>query len=92
MCYRVRDLERPREKAAHRHTATTVSLRSRFDERWAALLAWLRPSVKATPATATSAPQAKPTQAIGKPVTALYQASTVAGTPAKARAREAETV
>ena len=44
MCYRVHDLDRPREKATQQHTPTTLSLRPRLDERWAALMAWLRSS------------------------------------------------
>ena len=94
MCYRVHDLDRPREIAAQQHTATTLSLRPRLDERWAALMAWLRPSAKpATRVTATSPSQAKRAEAAAKPVRRpLDQASTCASTSAEAREREAETV
>ncbi len=91
MCYRIRDLDRPREKAAQqRHTPTTLSPRSRRNERWAALMAWLRPSPKTTSAvTATSLEQAEPAEAAAKPVPRpIDQACTVAST---AREREAET-
>jgi hypothetical protein len=89
MCYRVHDLDRPREKAAQQHTPTTLSLRPRLDERWAALMAWLRPSAKpATPVTATSSGEAA-----AKPVPRpLDQACTGASTSAEAREPEAETV
>jgi hypothetical protein len=94
MCYRVHDLDRPREKAAQQPTPTTLSLRPRLDERWAALMAWLRPSAKpAAPVTATSPSQAKPAEAAAKPVPRpLDQASTGASTSPEAREREAETV
>jgi hypothetical protein len=93
MCYRVHDLERRREKAADQRGATTVSLRSRLDERWAALMAWLQRSVKPTPVTATLPPQPEPTEPEAKPQTAhLAQASTGTESSAKAREREAETV
>jgi hypothetical protein len=94
MCYHVHDLDRPREKAAQEHTPTTLSLRPRHDERWAALMAWLRPSAKpSTPVTVTSPSQAKPAEAAAKPVPRLLgQASTGASTSAEAREQEAETV
>ena len=94
MCYRVHDLDRPREKAAQQHTPTTLSLRPRLDERWAALMAWLRPSAKpAAPVTATFPSQARPAEAAAKPAPQhLYQASTGARLSAKACEREAETV
>ena len=94
MCYRVHDLDRPRDKATQQHTPTTLSLRPRLDERWAALMAWLRPSAKpATPGTATSSEQAKPAEAAAKPVPRpLDQACTGPSTSAEAHEREAETV
>jgi len=94
MCYRVHDLDRPRDKATQQHTPTTLSLRPRLDERWAALMAWLRPSAKpATPGTATSSEQAKPAESAAKPIPRpLDQACTGASTSAEAREREAETV
>jgi len=94
MCYRVHDLDRPREKAAQQHTPTTLSLRPRLGERWAALMAWLRPSAKpATPVPVTSPSQAKRAEAAAKPVLRpLDQASTGASTSAEVREREAETV
>ena len=79
MCYRVHDLDRPREKAAQQHTPTTLSLRPRLDERWAALMAWLRPSAKpATPVTATAPAQAKLAEAAAKGLTVLPDGSGVA--------------
>jgi hypothetical protein len=94
MCYRVHDLDRQREKEAQQHTPTTSSLRPRLNERWAALMAWLRPTAKrAIPVTPTSPAQAKPTEAAAKPAPQpLAQASTGASTPAEAREREAETM
>ncbi|MGH8788371.1 MAG: hypothetical protein ACREYA_25230 [Cupriavidus necator] len=92
MCYRIRDLDRPREKAAQqRHTPTTLSLHSRLNERWAALMAWLRPSPKTTgPVTATSLEQAEPAEAAAKPVPRpIDQTCTVIASTA--REREAET-
>ncbi len=93
MCYRVHDLDRPREKTAQQHTPTTLSLHPRLNERWAALMAWLRPSPKpACPMTATSLEQAEPAEAAAKPVPRpLDQACAGASTSAEAREREAET-
>ena len=91
MCYRIRDLDRPREKAVQqRHTVTTLSLRSRLNERCAALIAWLRPSPKPnSPVTVTSLEPAAPAEAAAKPVTRPNeQACTTAST---AREREVET-
>jgi hypothetical protein len=91
MCYRIHDLDRPREQAAQqRHTPTTLSLRARLNERRVALMAWLRPSPGPTsPVTATSLEQAEPAEAAAKPVPRpIDQACTVAST---AREREAET-
>jgi hypothetical protein len=94
MCYRVHDLDRQRERAARQHTSTTLSLRPRLEERWAAFMAWLRPSTKtATRVTATSTSQANRAEAAANPVARPFdQASACASTSAKAREREAETV
>jgi hypothetical protein len=91
MCYRIRDLDRPREKAAQqRHTPTILSLGSRLNERCAALIAWLRPSPKPTsPVTVTSLEPAAPAEAAAKPVPLPHeQACTTASTT---REREIET-
>lgn len=88
MCFRIHYLDRPRENAAQqRHSPTALSLRSRLDERRAALMAWLRPFSKPTsPVTATSLEQAEPAEnQVPRPID---QACTVAST---AREREAET-
>ena len=93
MCCRVHELDRPREKAAQQRTPTTLSLRPRLDERWAALMAWLRPSAKpATPVTATSPSQAKRAETAAKPVPRPLDQASTASTSAEARGREAETV
>lgn len=90
MCFRIHSLDRPRENAAQQgHSPTTLSLRSRLDERRAALMAWLRPFPKPTsPPTAASLEQVEPAEAAAKPVPRpVDQACTVAST---AREREAE--
>jgi hypothetical protein len=61
MCYRVHDLDRRRENAAQQQTPSTVSLPLRLDERWAALMAWLRPPAK--PATGASGAVAREREA-----------------------------
>ena len=92
MCYRVHDLDHRREKAAQQDTPATPSLRPRLGERWAALMAWLRPSAKpAIPVTSTSPAQVNPAEAAAK-AAPIDQPSTGAGTSAEAREREAETV
>ena len=91
MCYRVHDLGHQREKAAQ-HTPTTSSLRPRTGGRWAAFMAWLRPSARpAIPVASTSPPQPKPAEAAAKPAP-FDQASTRPNTSAEAREREAEMV
>lgn len=87
MCFRIHYLDRHRENAVQqRHSPTTLSLRSRLDERRAALMAWLRPFPKPTnPVTATSLEQAEPAaKQVPRPID---QACTAAST---AREREAE--
>ena len=84
MCYRAHDLGHQRGKAAQ-HNPTTSSLRPRTRERWAAFMAWLRPSAKpAIPVASTSPPQPEPAP--------FDQASTRPNTSAEAREREAEMV
>lgn len=88
MCFPNHYLDRPREDAAQqRHSPTTLSLRSRLDERRAALMAWLRPFRKPTgPVTAAFLEQAEP--AVAKPMPLpIDQACTVASTASE---REAE--
>jgi len=90
MCFPNHYLDRPRENAAQqRHSPTTLSLRSRLDERRAALMAWLRPFRKPTgPVTAAFLEQAEPAAAVAKPVPLpIDQACTVASTASE---REAE--
>ncbi|RDK06303.1 hypothetical protein DN412_32075 [Cupriavidus lacunae] len=90
MCFRIHYLDRLRENAAQqRHDSTTLLLRSRFDERRAALMAWLRMFPKPTsPGTATSLEQAEPAEAAARPVPLpIDQACTVASTASE---REAE--
>ena len=90
MCYRVHDLDHRREKAAQQDTPATPSLRPRLGERWAALMAWLRPSAK--PAIPVTSPaRVNPAEAAAK-AAPIDQPSTGAGTSAEAREREAETV
>jgi hypothetical protein len=52
MCYRLHDLDHQREKAAS--TPRPSSLHAWTGERWAAFMAWLRPSAKAAVPVATT--------------------------------------
>jgi len=91
MCYRIHDLDHQREKAAE-HTPTTSWLHAWTGERWAAFMAWLRPSAKAAvPVATTSPPQPKLAEAAAKSAP-FDQASTRPSTYPEARGREAEMV